>query len=135
VKLTSNTVIEQRPRPLLVHDEFADSRALHDALQSQGLNLTVARGIAEAFASTRLDAPDHIVIDLDRPTFSGLALVQHLKMRNPKARIVMLAVSPPRRFTAKARRLGAIRCLAKPARIDAIMDAFRPRKKRNPKAR
>jgi two-component system response regulator RegA len=67
---------------------------------------------------------DFAVVDLKMPGGSGLALVERLKQRNPRIRIVVLTGFASVATAVEAIKLGATHYLPKPADADEIVAAF-----------
>ena len=86
----------------------------------------LARALAYQDALVAIEQRQHdfAVVDLKMPDGSGLALVERLKLRNPKIRIVVLTGYASVATAVEAIKLGATHYLPKPADADEIVAAF-----------
>lgn len=67
----------------------------------------VASAAAEALAAIPLAAPDLILTDLSLPGMSGMELVEHLLIQNPRQRVAVLSGHPEPHYAEQARVAGA----------------------------
>lgn len=111
-------------RLLVVDDDPVFRGVLARALARRGFEVEVAAGVDEARGRFDSGLPDYAVLDLKMPDGSGLALVQDLKLRNPKARIVVLTGFASVATAVEAIKLGAVHYLPKPADADEVVAAF-----------
>lgn len=119
----SMTAAMDPPLVLIVDDDEAVRGALHDLMESVGLE-------AASFGSARelleTDIPDRsgcLVVDVRMPGSSGLDLQQHLAANgNPKP-IVFLTGHGDIPMTVQAMKAGAVDFLTKPVRDQTLLDA------------
>lgn len=119
----SMTAAMDSPLVLIVDDDQAVRGALHDLMESVGLE-------AASFGSARelleTDIPDRsgcLVVDVRMPGSSGLDLQQHLAANgNPKP-IVFLTGHGDIPMTVQAMKAGAVDFLTKPVRDQTLLDA------------
>lgn len=109
---------------LVVDDDPVFRSVLARALAKRGFDVQIAAGLAEARRALEEDAPDYAVVDLKMPDGSGLVLVEELKRRNPRARIVVLTGFASVATAVEAIKLGAVHYLPKPADADEVISAF-----------
>lgn len=109
---------------LIVDDDPLFCSVLAKAMTRRGFIATIAHDAQEAQEAVELTSPDYAVIDLKMPGESGLTLVVALKNRFPALRIVVLTGYASIATAIEAVKLGATYYLAKPADIDAIIEAF-----------
>lgn len=111
-------------RTLLVDDDAIFAGVLARALDKRGFAIETALGYQEALVAIEQRRHDFAVVDLKMPDGSGLALVERLKMRNPRIRIVVLTGYASVATAVEAIKLGATHYLPKPADADEIVAAF-----------
>ncbi len=99
---------------LIVDDDEAYSRALCRALGRLGLNTWPASNIAQAADATEAFEPDFAIIDLHLGKEDGLQVLRIIKRRSPSVVVIVLSGYINPTYAAKAIRLGAANCLAKP---------------------
>jgi len=109
---------------LVVDDDPVFRGVLARALAKRGFDVQAAAGLAEARRALDDDTPDYAVVDLKMPDGSGLVLVEELKRRNPRARIVVLTGFASVATAVEAIKLGAVHYLPKPADADEVISAF-----------
>jgi two-component system, NarL family, response regulator LiaR len=69
--------------------------------------------------------PDVITLDVVMPGMDGLTAAEHLNVRRPEARVIMLSVSVPGRTVHRARAAGAVGYLVKAGDPDELVAAVR----------
>lgn len=110
---------------LLVDDDEAFSRVLGKALGKRGFDVLHAATIDEARAQLGNQTPDFAVVDLKLEDDSGLDLVPILKASNEDMVIVILTGYASIATAVEAIKRGATNYLAKPARVDDVVQALR----------
>jgi two-component system, response regulator RegA len=113
-----------RPSLLLVDRDIASCKVLAGALATRGFQVQFACSAEQAARLVNEDPPQHAVIALDLPDYSGLKLVSKLLAFDPDTRIVVLTAYPSIRTAVEAIKLGATYYLAKPASPDEVVAAF-----------
>jgi two-component system response regulator RegA len=111
-------------RMLLVDDDAVFAEVLARAMVKRGFEVETTQGFADALAAIGQGQHDFAVVDLKMPGGSGLTLVERLKQRNPRIRIVVLTGFASVATAVEAIKLGAIHYLSKPADADEIVAAF-----------
>jgi two-component system response regulator RegA len=111
-------------RTLVVDDDATFAGVLARALDKRGFAIETALGYQDALAAIETRQHDYAVVDLKMPDGSGLALVERLKLRNPRIRIVVLTGYASVATAVEAIKLGATHYLPKPADADEIVAAF-----------
>lgn len=122
--MTSNN--QQRPHLMLVHEQSTYRQQLQRTLTERGFDVSVTHTISEAFTGISEDPPGYLVIDLETPRLSKLALIEQLKAINPRARIVGLASQNASDTVASVVKAGTVHHLAGHANIEEIVGALRP---------
>lgn len=120
-----------RLRILLVEDNPADARLLHEAFAELGFDadLVVARNGIEALARLRTsdDRPDVVLLDLNLPVMDGRELLAEIR-RDPRLEdmpVVVLSTSHYDQDIATCKRLGARGYVIKPPGFDELLRAAR----------
>ncbi len=114
-----------RPTLLIVDDDLTFCRVLARAMEGRGFDVTVAHDVAQAVWSAEQNPPQFAVVDLRMPGPSGLMLVKKLKDLDAEIRIVVLTGYASIATAIEAIKIGATHYLAKPARAEEIIAAFR----------
>jgi DNA-binding response OmpR family regulator len=108
---------------LLVDDEPNIRKLLSASLAAMGYQVLVASNGEEALELARLECPDLVLLDLKIPRLSGWDVLTGLKadekLRKTPVIIMTGAANPS--DEDKARRIGAVGCLAKPFTPDELM--------------
>src|ERR1043165_8588471 len=102
--------VGDRKQLLLVDDEPEQYNPLCHVLNEQGVEVHIARNVADAFASLERGVPQYAVIGRQPPRISTIALIQYLKELNPSAVIVLLTENVPTKTIMEASERGAIAC-------------------------
>lgn len=113
-----------KPSMLVIDDDAVLCGVLARGFAARGFEARVARTYDEAVRSIDDEPPQYAVVDLRLPGGKGLDLVPALKTANPDTRIVVLTGYGSLPSAVDAIKLGATYYLAKPARIDDILNAF-----------
>ena len=112
------------PSLLLVDDDVTFCRVVSNALIKRGYNVRIAHSADQALLSAQADAPELVLLDLNMPGDSGLALIPKLKALDNETRIVVLTGYASVATAVEAIKLGATHYLPKPADADEIVQAF-----------
>jgi CheY-like chemotaxis protein len=118
--------IEQRARAriLIVDDDKSIRDTLRLGLGKAGYEIHQARDGDEAIELWRELGPDLVITDIHMPRKSGLLLIEDIHERSPGTPlIVMTDGGPAHQFNLMglAEVLGAIRTIAKPFTLDAVV--------------
>jgi DNA-binding NarL/FixJ family response regulator len=79
----------------------------------------------EALALARAEQPAMIVLDLNLPGLSGLALLRQLLIEHPKGRVLVLSMYAEAAYAARALRAGAAGYLSKNVSPEELLEAAR----------
>lgn len=109
---------------LLVEDDPVFARVLSRALAARGHGVTVAGDPAAALAAAEKSAPEAAVVDLRLGEASGLALIEPLRARAPRARLLILTGYASIATAVEAIKRGADNYLAKPANAEQVLAAL-----------
>lgn len=78
-------------RILLLEDDSALGRGIQLALQGPGVEITLSRTLAEGRAETQKNTYDLLILDINLPDGSGLALLQEVRQRSSVPVILLTA--------------------------------------------
>lgn len=113
----------ERPVVSIVDDDPAVREALHELMQSAGLEAAHFSSTRDLLDSGVLMRPGCLVLDVRMPGTSGLDLQHHLvSSGNPKP-IVFLTGHGDIPMTVQAMKAGAVDFLTKPVRDQTLLDA------------
>lgn len=112
------------PHLLVIDDDVVFNRVLARALTQRGFRVFSAHSQAEALQLADVHEPEFVVLDLNLAGESGLKLIAPLLGINPNARILVLTGYASIATAVNAVKLGAIQYLAKPADVEAIVNAL-----------
>ncbi|MBC9071903.1 response regulator transcription factor [Thauera sp. CAU 1555] len=115
---------EIHPHLLVIDDDAVFNRVLSRALTQRGFSVYSAHSQAEALQLADTHEPEFVVLDLNLDGESGLKLIAPLLGINPNARILVLTGYASIATAVNAVKLGAVQYLAKPADVDAIVNAL-----------
>lgn len=106
-----------RRKVLIVDDDVDLQRALSVRLKASGFDLVVARDGLQAVTTARREKPDAILVDLGLPGGDGFSVIERIQQMEPLRTIpiVVLSARDPAAFEKRARALGAVAYLQKPA--------------------
>lgn len=107
-------------RVLVVDDERFFREAIRDLLESEGIELRLAATAAEALEAADDPSIGVVVLDIQLPDQSGLAVLRTLRERRPALRVVMLSAHTDQEYVLEALRLGACDYLAKPLHEEEV---------------
>jgi len=123
--MTSSPVnSDSLPNMLVVDDDATFCRVLAVAMEKRGFAVRTAHDVESAYKIASQEPPEFVVLDLNMPGESGLALVQRLKKLDDHTRIVILTGYASVATAVEAIKLGATHYLTKPADADEIVQAF-----------
>lgn len=112
---------------LVVDDDCAFCEVLQESLHKRGYRVKIAHSPSEAVAVAKDWSPNWVVTDLKMPENSGLELISELMRLNSEIRVVVLTGYASIPTAVESIKLGAVHYLAKPAKVDEIIEAFSKR--------
>jgi two-component system copper resistance phosphate regulon response regulator CusR len=112
-------------RVLVVDDSERVRKALASGLRAQGLAVELARDGAEALGLIDSLSVDVVVLDLMMPVMDGTQLLEVLKRRPVKPRILVLSARDQVSDRVDALNLGADDYLVKPFAFDEVLARIR----------
>ena len=113
------------PTLLVVDDDPAFCRITKRAMEARGFAVRIAHDVERAIWVAEDDPPEYALVDLKMPNASGLTLVQRLKQNDSGTCVVVLTGYASIATAVEAIRLGATHYLAKPARTEEMLAAFK----------
>jgi CheY-like chemotaxis protein len=117
--------MEKRPRVLAIDDDADFREGLEAVLDDLGYPVTAAGSGREALEVLRTDpAPDVILLDLRMPDMDGRAFRHEQQSDSSLSQIPCVIVSGSREVEEEARSLGAAAVLAKPFRVQTLLDSI-----------
>jgi chemosensory pili system protein ChpA (sensor histidine kinase/response regulator) len=98
-----------------------------DFLTMEGFEVWPCIGGVEALERMRTSAPDLIITDLWMPSMDGLAFIGHVRseQRLRDTPVVIFSSRPVQDYQDKAKELGVVRCMKKPAPLEEILTVIR----------
>jgi two-component system KDP operon response regulator KdpE len=118
------SLMENKPRILVVDDEPQLTRVLRTGLSSHGYEVRVAADGLSALETFGDWHPDHVVTDLAMPTIDGLELCRKLRAISAVP-ILVLSARSDEQTKVKALDLGADDYVTKPFGIDELLARVR----------
>lgn len=112
------------PTLLIVENDTVFRDQLAKVMANRGFTPIKASGVTEASAAIAEREPAYAVIDLHLDDGSGLEVIEMLKQKSGKARVIVLTGYGNTPTAVAAVKMGAIDYLAKPADADEIVDAL-----------
>ena len=116
-----------RPPPtlMLVDDDGVFRDRLAKALAARGCEVVCAASPEAALEAWDRGEFDGAVVDLRLMASSGLSLIPKLRVRHPRARVVVLTGFGSIGTAMEAGRLGAVEYFTKPVDVDRLHEALR----------
>ncbi|MFO7581417.1 PleD family two-component system response regulator [Guyparkeria sp.] len=113
----------RRNAVLLVDDERELIEEIAEALEPEGLSITLADNGFEAFSIAERELPALMLVDQNMPGLTGLSLVRNLRSLPGGRDVVVLMMSAhfPPEVRAEGERLGVDRFLEKPFDLDDVV--------------
>ena len=108
-------------RILIVDDEAAIRRLLHQKLFRQGYHCEEACSSEEALDKMRTYSADLILLDMKMPGKSGMDLLPELKTKYPDTAVIMATAVAEANLAIQCMRLGADDYITKPFNLDEVI--------------
>mgnify|MGYP001567334795 CR=1 FL=1 len=109
---------------LVVDDEKALSGLLGEFLRREGAQVESAEDGAAGFRRAVFSAPDLVIMDLNMPGVNGLEAIRSLRLNNARMPIVVLTGYGSEEHFEAAREAGADLCIAKPPRLETLLQSL-----------
>ena len=109
-------------RVLIVDDQAVAVSALGELLRDEGMMVSTATTGAQALTIVEADPPEAVVLDVEMPGMSGIALLQRLRERLPSLPAVfMTGYLPHHAGIAEARIATGAEYVSKPVDVDKLI--------------
>jgi CheY-like chemotaxis protein len=109
-------------RILVVEDEPAVAEFLAQAIRAEGHEVLVALDGTEALDVIEATPVDGVFMDLVMPGLDGLAVLAIIRNHHPHLAVVILSGHAGAEATARAKELGAVAVLEKPAALAQLSE-------------
>jgi DNA-binding response OmpR family regulator len=114
----------QRPRVLIVDDDFEIVESVRYALETKGCEVLVARDGNQGLAMAEREDPDLVILDMMMPKRSGFLVLEKLRRTRPvPMKVIMITANEGSRHKAYAEMLGVDDYIRKPFAMDRLMDS------------
>jgi FixJ family two-component response regulator len=120
-----SAMLHPKPTVFIVDDHSAMREALEALTRNAGWQPEIFASAAEFLAQPRVFGPNCLVLDIDLPDQSGLALQQRLAGERTDMPIIFITGHGDVPMSVQAMKAGAVEFLMKPFRADALLDAIR----------
>jgi len=110
---------------LVVEDEDIMREALFDYFSSGGHKVDTAQDGEKALEKFNFEDYDIMIIDLRLPGRDGLSVLEEVRAKNPKAKVIIITAYPSFESEMEARRRGAVDYLSKPFELDHLETLIR----------
>ncbi len=118
--------MEKTGKRLLIADDDAEIRdLLAEYLDAHGFEVATAVDGQEALETLANGHFDAAVVDLSMPRMDGVELIRRAAEDHPQVRFVVITGYSSERAVIDTLSLGAVRFLAKPFRLDAVLSAVK----------
>lgn len=110
---------------LLVDDEEDFLEAMTERMRVRGISMKTTTSPSEALRIAREEPLDAVILDLMMPETNGFEVLKELKRIKPGLRVILLTGYATEETRVKAKRLGAVDLVEKPADIRTLTDKIR----------
>jgi len=115
----------QRHHVLLVEDELSLAKGLAMVMREEGYDVDLADTGRDAIQKFGSNGFDLLVADLRLPDINGMEVIQHVRQKRPKTKVVIITGYPSVSSAVQAVKMGASDYLRKPFTDDEFMAAVR----------
>lgn len=116
---------ERKPHVLVVDDERSIRDLVCRALEPEGCVVHTAADGEEGLRQVAERPPDLVFLDLHMPGMDGPGFLRRFREDHPNTPVVVVTGYPDGDLMLEASRLGTILLLAKPIRVDQLIQAVR----------
>jgi DNA-binding response OmpR family regulator len=114
-----------KQRVLVVDDERFFREAIREVLEGAGFEVVTAANGAEALEKAADEPFGVAVLDIQLPGMSGLEVLELLRQKNERLRVIILSAHTEQEIVLEALRLGACDYIAKPLHDEELVLAVR----------
>lgn len=111
-------------RVLICDDEPSVRLLFRTAIEAEGAEVEEAVDGDDCVARAEISQPDVVILDLYMPRRDGLATLPELRMRCPKAAVIVVSAHAAVEIFEKSRARGATACFDKLAFLPRIHDVL-----------
>lgn len=111
------------PRILVVDDDAEIREFLDEFLRSRGYDVRLAGHAADAIRAVVEAPPDVVLLDVDLPDLQGPDVLAPVRVRAPRAAVIMVSGSADTETARRALALGAFDYVTKPIDLDYLAQA------------
>ena len=112
-------------RVLYVDDEETMRLLVQEHLSAEGYNVATATNGDEAVKTLETKTFDLVILDILMPGMSGIGVLQEMKARNIKPRVIVLTGVDDLDVAVNAAKLGAIDYVTKPFEMKDLLGSIR----------
>lgn len=112
-------------RALLAEDNLACQELLKSIVEEGGWEVAVAETGRQAIDHMEAGKYDILLLDLNLPDMDGFEVMQKARMLSPEMKVVVISGSIGVPETVRAMRMGAYECVAKPFRVNELLDILK----------
>jgi FixJ family two-component response regulator len=105
---------DNRPLVCIVDDDISIRESLSSLFRSVGLNVEIFPSAEEFLTNAQFEALGCLIVDVQLPGITGLALLQELAAREIEVATIFLTGYDDIPIAVGAAKPGAVECLAKP---------------------
>lgn len=105
---------------LVVDDEKGITDALKSFFQMRGFSVLTACSGEDALEVVEKDKPDIVFLDIRMKGMDGLQVLERIKKKDDKIKVIMLTIHEEKEIIDKAKRLGADEYIIKPFRVEYL---------------
>lgn len=121
--MAASAATADQPLVLIVDDDSAMREALNDLILSAGMTPMCFASTDELLASSVMDRPGCLILDVRMPGASGLELQDQLAAEGNRKPIIFLTGHGDILMSVQAMKAGAVDFLTKPVRDQTLLDA------------
>jgi DNA-binding response OmpR family regulator len=122
---TSDQVMKDREKILLVDDDPQLRQLLGDRLEASGYHVIFAANGREGIAKVRHEKPDVVLLDLEMPAMNGMAVLTEIRRFNTVLPVIMLTAHGTMAKEQEAWQCGANEFLAKSSTLSQLLLALK----------
>ncbi|MFC2157589.1 response regulator [Acidobacteriota bacterium] len=110
---------------LVVEDEDIMREALVDYFSGEGHKVDTAKNGDKALEGYDLSNYNIMIVDLRLPGRDGISLLDEIRSKNPKAKVIIITAYPTLETETQARQKGAVEYLTKPFELNYLETLIR----------
>ena len=107
---------------LIVDDDKDFCHTLKDIFENEGFKVLIAFNGDQAYQITKTEKVELIISDIRMPVVNGIALLEMIREKNPRMKIIIVTAYEEMKTYLEVMRLGAFGFLKKPLDIKALKE-------------